>query len=263
MNPGLTRTAQSLGNEIREEWPTRVLKIYRRRRSRLREVLGRFSHACIERKRGTHPHERWETERTAIAIWAREGFRVPRILDDAPPVDVDGPSLWLERVDGQTFFWLTHDPKISLGRKQELAARLGRDHSRRHRRARELGEIRLLHEHPTTKHVLVSNDELVTIDHEGGFAADYPLTLAIAFEVAGFLRPLWTGETLCLDAPLPAAYLQGYGDVSLLSDACRAWFGSEAWQPLRRASDRRRRGDRSKSTIMDEVRDRLRGGTLG
>lgn len=231
----------------------RVQKIYRSRRGRFRETLAAISHRFFEGKRGVRPAQRWETERTALTLWRREGFDVPRLVAAPSCADaVDGPCLWLEYLEGPRLFELLHDATVPGARKAELVRELASAQQQRHRRALELNEPLLLHEHPTTKHVLLVDERLVTIDLEGGYRPGYPVLFGVAQELAGFVRSVWTGAAPCFEEPLPLAYLEGYADPSLLADACRAWTTLGPWRWFRR-SDQRRRGTRSKYSLMDQL----------
>lgn len=250
------------GNLLRvyeDEGQLRVLKIYRRRRSIRRELFAGLSHALFERKRGVRPHQRRETEREGLTLWASEGFDVPAIFDAAPPVSAAGqPVLWLEFLRGRRLFELVRDTRVSETEKERLVARLARSQALRHRRALELNQPLLVHEHPTAKHVLVVGSRLVTIDLEGAYAPSYPVLYAVARELAGFLRSLWRerGQACFLD-PLSRAFVRGYADSRLLEDACGSYFGGGLISRWHVASDRRRRGACSKSEVMAQLRQHL------
>lgn len=239
----------------------RLLKIYRRRHSRVRESLAQLSHFAFEGKRGVSPEQRRETELQALTIWNREGFAVPRVLDaPLPPGEV---SLWLEYIRGFRLYDVTHDPLVPQSRKEELSRQLGREHGQRHARALELNEPLLLHEHATTKHVLVSGERLVTIDLEGGYAPGYSVINAIGRELAGFLRSLWPYDLdRCFDSPLTTLYIEGYGDRKLLERAGKALRvdGPASW--FRRASDRKRRPNRGKWEAIRQLRYHLEASDL-
>lgn len=228
----------------------RVLKVYRGRRGLLKDALTSFSGQVFEGKRPVDPAARRETERRSLQIWAREGFSAPRLLDEAPPAWIDAPSLWLEFTPGRRLSDVLQDSAVPMGRKARLVRAMARETYARHRRALELNEPLLLPEHPTTKHVLVQQDErLVTIDFEGGYGASYCVLFALAQELAGLLRSIPPIETR---AGLGDRFLDAYGDEDLLRSACEAYFSLQPARALRRLSDRVRRR-RSKSATMAEV----------
>lgn len=239
----------------------RVLKVFRSRRGRWREGFSSLSHRLFEQKRGVSPEERCETERLSLALWRREGFDVPA-LDDAPPpawLPAGLPSLWLEFTPGSSLFWVLLDEQRPEAERCALAKRLGVEHARRHRRALELSEPLLLQEHPTTKHVLVHGERLVTIDLEGGYAPGYSVAAGIALDLAGTLRSFSHGPP-DLTAALPAAYLGGYRDRALVEQALAAAFSSTPAWAAWRLSDRLRRGDRGKAGVLLRLRALLASG---
>ena len=228
----------------------RVLKVYRGRRGALKDALTSFSGQVFEGKRAVDPAARRETERRSLLLWEREGFSAPRLLEGEAPAWLQEPSLWLEFTPGQRLSEVLEDPAVSPARKARLVRALARETQARHRRALELREPLLLPEHPTTKHVLVQEDDrLVTIDFEGGYGAHYPVVFAIAQDLAGLLRSIPLNETR---AGLGDRFLDAYGDDELLEAACAAYFSLNPARVLRRLSDRFRRR-RSKSATMEEV----------
>lgn len=232
----------------------RVLKVYRGRRGALRDALSSFSGQVFEGKRAVDPAARRETERRSLQIWAREGFSVPALLEGPAPDWADGPVLWLEFTPGQRLSEVLQDQAVPMARKARLVRTLARETHARHVRALERQEPLLLPEHPTTKHVLVQQDErLVTIDFEGGYGPNYPVLFAVAQELAGVLRSIPPIETR---AGLGDRFLDAYGDEPLLASACAAYFSWYPSRALRRLSDRVRRR-RSKSATMAEVRRRV------
>jgi len=231
----------------------RALKVYRRRRGALREAFARVSHRLFEGKRSPSAWGRWETERRSVELWQQHGFDVPALLEAAAPPELKGlPCTWFEFVPGPPLFWHLLDPELSAARQEALVRELAQSSRRRHALALELGEPLLLHEHPTTKHVLVSGERLVTIDLEGGYGPDFSPEVAAGLEVAGVVRSLWRDPSQApLSEALPAAYVDGYGDPSLLREVARA-AQSGLRGALRGWSDRRRRA-RPKSAVLSEL----------
>ena len=238
----------------------RVLKVYRRRKARVRELFARFSHSFLEGKRGPSAQARRETERLSLALWARHGLRTPRVLDLDPPAWVGGaPCLWLSFVPGRVLFWVLSDPTVDEELKERLVQTLAREDQRRHRLALELGEPLLLHEHPTTKHTLVVGDrDLVTIDLEGGYQAGYPVPLAVSHDLTGVIRSLWRDpESPCFRERLPQVYVEAYGDDDQLRALCRAGVGGSPRSRFKTWNDRWRGRRRSKTAVLVELRSRL------
>lgn len=255
MNPSLEPPARGNLLLLRETSDGRpaALKVYRRRRGALREAFARVSHCLFEGKRSPSAWGRRETERRSIKLWQRHGFDVPALLQDAPPPELEGlPCTWFEYVPGPPLFGRLLDPGVSATRKEALVRELACSSRRRHALALELHEPLLLHEHPTTKHVLVSGERLVTIDLEGGYRPEFSPEVAAGLEVAGVVRSLWHDPRHTpLSEALPAAYVEGYGDRNLLREVARA-AQSGLRGALRGWSDRRRRA-RPKSAVLSEI----------
>ena len=241
-----------LGNLVlRYAEPPRILKVYRCRRGRARDALSLFSGVFMERKRPVDALGRRETEHETLALWEREGFRVPRVLAGPPPEWLGAhPYLWIEDTAGQPLLWALADPAVSQEQKQAWLVSLAQTTQRRQRRAIELKEPLLIQEHPTLKHVLVHGAaDLVTIDLENGFRPGYPLLYAIAYELAGMVRsipPVDGREEMEL------LFLESLADRELIAEACQSYY---RWTPVRTArrwSDRFRR-DRSKTAVVDRL----------
>jgi hypothetical protein len=193
--------------------PPRVLKIYRTRRSRLREALGDFAHRFLEGKRGATATARCATERLLIDAWTRAGFEVVRRLDLPPPPGLEHPSNWLALATGPTLRDVLQDAGVPVSRKQDLLRRLGRECARRHQVALETGNRRLLHERGHVAHVFVEGDRLVVFDLENAYRDDYPVARAAARELTGFARSL---ASLRDAVPAQRALMQGYREGATL-----------------------------------------------
>ena len=240
-----------LGNLVlRQEDPPRILKIYRRRRSKTRDLLSLFSGAVLERKRPTDAPNRQVIEKACLELWTVEGFRVPRVLEGPEPEWVQAPHLWIEHTPGQRLLFALAEPDIPRARKEAWLHKIAQETLARQRRALELGEPLLIPEHPTLKHVLVHrDDDLVTIDLENAFRPGYPLLYAIAYELASLLRSI---PAVPETAGLPEVFLEALDDHDLIRAACRDYSRLTLVRTARRWSDRRRR-DRSKTAALDRL----------
>ncbi|MGE0707399.1 MAG: hypothetical protein AB7N76_04385 [Planctomycetota bacterium] len=262
----LDPAARRGGNAVYLVEGQRLLKVYRRRRGPWRELLARTSHAVFEGKRAPTARARRETELRALTLWRAAGCDVPAVLDLPPPEWLQGePCLWLEFLPGRPLFWHLVDPGVPAAEKLELVTRLAGADRRRHERALADVEPLLIHEHATTKHVLLHGERLVTIDLEGGYLPGYPVRKAIGQELGGVLRSLWIdaaaegpgpapppSQTL-REHPLTARYLEAYGDPDALRAAARAALGGGPGAWLWRWSDRRRRRGRSKTAVLEQL----------
>jgi len=241
---------QGLGNIlllVGEGDDTKVLKLYRERRSRTKEIFSAFSHRIFERKRGATAKARWETERLSLDTWERHGFDVFKRLDLPLPARFDPPGVWFEYCPGQPLASLIKDPAVDLEKKLSLMHRLGEALSRRHRLAHDLSDVLLVQDHATLDHVFVSGDRLITYDFEGGFLPDFPIMEALAQEVAVYLRSLSKRSGEHFDRML-RVLLEGYGETTLLHGIAQWGVHNRSYyRRVRRWYDQRRRPERSKT----------------
>jgi len=231
----------------------RVLKLYRRRQGRLGEFLAGLSQRFVEKKRGVTAAERRATEALMLALWTAHGFDVPRLLD-GPSLRGLGPHvLWMEHCPGPTLAAVLADDARPWDERCALLERVAGDQGRRHAAAVEARDPRLLQEHATLNHVLVCGERLVTFDLEGGFLGTVDPTEALSLELAGTLRSLEKATGERFDEAL-AAFVSAHGQPELLREAARRAVRSRSLaRRLRRWRDRRQRGPRGKSWVMERL----------
>ncbi len=167
-----------------------VLKIFRRRRSALREFVGEWAVRWIERKRGVSRKTRHATEKRSLKTWSRYGFDVMRTRDIPPPAGMDDPVIWMEYCPGRPLTRLMADPAVAWEEKMDHLRRVAREMSRRHSLAWKNDERFLVHERGSLKHVMIWDDRQVRFDFEAGYYPNCPMEEALAQEMAGMLRSL-------------------------------------------------------------------------
>jgi tRNA A-37 threonylcarbamoyl transferase component Bud32 len=167
-----------------------ALKLYGRKRSRLRAGFRRLLSPFDVRQSLSSIHARSQTEREVLTLWQEEGFDVPKIYSPAFLEGFDQPCLAMELIPGQTLTTLLHDTTIPLDRKKDIISRLCQEMARRHERALEEQEMRLLLFHPSMSRILVSNDRLVYLDFEVVYTPEHDLERIADKEIAGFLYAL-------------------------------------------------------------------------
>jgi hypothetical protein len=240
----------------------RVLKLYRRRRGRLRS----FSRALENRalgKRDVSPGARCRTERLSLDLWTRMGFRVPVRLEAPLPEGIAPPALWMKYCPGETLYRLILNGAADIETLARHCARLGATMDQRHRVALERDEPLLVPEHATVQHVVVNDEHLVHIDHETGYGPGYPLEWAIAREVASTVRTILRAASERPSAPVPgerytAALVEAYGDKERLAAlAQRALRERSVSLVLHRLSDRARRTPPNQTDALRRVLDLL------
>lgn len=165
-----------------------VVKCYGLKRNRFRAVLRQFGSRVIVGKSSVTAKGRCRTERETLNLWHNEGFDVPRVYSiDFPSLE---PCLAMDWIPGLTLSDLIQSSEESLETKKDLIRRFTEIMARRHERALALNEPRLLFEHPTLNHLILSGDRLVHFDFEIVFTWKRDLERLVRRELAGFIRPL-------------------------------------------------------------------------
>jgi tRNA A-37 threonylcarbamoyl transferase component Bud32 len=208
-----------------------ILKCYGLKTGRLQAALRQYGVRLIIGKSAYSVAGRFHTESEVLALWRREGFDVPGVLSPDFLSDIRQPCLAMEWIPGPTLAAMLRSTEISLDRKKELVAQFAGVMGRRHDRAIAIKEPRLIFEHPTFNHVIVSGDRLVHFDFEIAFTAAGNIERVVRHELAGFLFALPRShrehfplllETLVVSYPDRSRMqqalqeLQKYGTVPLL-----------------------------------------------
>lgn len=264
------RVLQAGGNPIRgggnllllDETPGQeaLLKVYRRRGTRVREASKWLSYRLLERKRGVTARERCALERRQLALWRDLGFDVPALLDRPLPAGFSvATAQWIEYCPGRLLYELARDPDVALATREREVERFAVGLSRRQQRARAADLRDLVMKHASIKHVLLYGDRQVSFDLEGGYARSYPLLGALADELAANLRSLLRVAPPNDRERLGAAFLAGYGRPEQLAEiADFALRRGGVARAMRRSSDRTRRPRFSKHDTLSWVEEELR-----
>jgi hypothetical protein len=168
-----------------------VLKIYGRRRTRLREWMTHLSQR-LTGKTGYTANARRETERRCLTLWRDAGFDVPRI--DCAPVPLPPlpvPFLLMEYLPGPLLGSFLADPDGRPEEKKRLFLRFLGDWGKRHAAALARSEPALLQEHPGLDHLLVSGTRLATFDLEVAYTSRSRVAESVSAEIAGLVRSLF------------------------------------------------------------------------
>lgn len=168
----------------------KVLKIFRRRRSALREVLGEACARILHRKRGVDVASRYRSELRSVEVWKSHGFDVLKRFDDPIPGGAGPYAIWYEYVPGRLFSEFLADEQIEWPEKAKLLKRHAATMSHRHGTAIERREPLLVHEFGRVKHVLLHNDRMIMFDFEQVFGPRFNIWEAMTDEVAALLRSL-------------------------------------------------------------------------
>jgi len=167
-----------------------ILKCYGLKTSRRRAVMRELGSLTVAGKSSIRARARCKTEREVLRLWMREGFDVPRLLSIEPPLEIQEPYLVLEWIPGCSLYDILESQETSLVRKEDLISRFAALMEKRHARALELHEPRLLFERPTFEHVLISGDRLIHFDFEIVFTSKSDIGRFVRREIVGFLHSL-------------------------------------------------------------------------
>jgi hypothetical protein len=190
-----------------------ILKCYGLKRRRSRVLFRQFGSLFLGGKSSITAKARHDTELDVLAFWKQEGFDVPEVYPlPKHPQDISN-CLAMEYIPSPTVAKVLQDDQKSLVFKKEVIARYARVWGKRHARALELGEPRLLQEHPTLSHVFVSRNRLVHFDFEIVFTRKKDLERLIRREIVGTLRSMakTSGDGFY---PLLDTLLDAYPDLS-------------------------------------------------
>ena len=172
---------------LRNEHGDYVLKHYGRKRGRFRMALRQFGSLALVGKSSILPRARRRVEEETLALWRSEGFDVP-----APPpfpVEVLDPKreLALEWIAGTPITDLLGPGGLDPEPRAAILIRAAEVIGRRHCRALETAEPRLLFERPTLEHLLVADERFVHFDLEIVYTKRKRVADLVQREIASFL----------------------------------------------------------------------------
>ena len=167
-----------------------IIKVYGRKRGRVSTIVREILERSGGIKSSFSIPGRMQTERAVLDLWRREGFDVPKVLYADLLAHNSQPCVVMEWIDGLSMAAVLKSSDTPLTRKQELVERFASVTGKRHARALELQEVRLLTDHPTLSHILVAEDRLVHIDFEIVFTPKKDLERLVRYELGGFLYSL-------------------------------------------------------------------------
>ncbi len=181
------------GNQI---WPVPtqdgvvLQKLYRARDAGPSHWARLFLERIARQKTPTTVEARWRTERMLLAAWRDAGCDVPADVSARYPAYVHDYVTLLEFIDGKILGKLLSSGAPARERRDDLLRRFSVAWGRRHARALDTDDVRLIQEHGTFLHVIVAGDRLVTIDLEQAFTPRRNLLPLIAKEIVAYLRSL-------------------------------------------------------------------------
>ncbi len=256
-----------------------VLKLFGRKRDPLREWLRDFGQRVLVGKTGMAPATRQRTERESLEAWRAGGFDVPALLDWPLPAEVPPHRLLLEWLPGDLLSARVCWPHVAREEKERLLARLAREVARRHGRALERREPRLVQSHATLAHVMVvpaatgpqagavaaAGERLVTFDFEVAWARRSALERLVALEVGQLVESIASFAPTEQIGPLIGAFVRAYGESERLRGLVATVRRGRVplLAPLNRLRlQLRERGPRQRLAVLAHVEAALAGAGL-
>lgn len=112
--------------------------------------------------------ERRDFESDCLDLWQKKGFRVPEVLPLHEDVDVQGPYIVLERIDGERFDEYLGNAKRSTPEKLKTIGSVFDEMNARHCAAIFEDAHRLIHYDANLRNVIIVDEHPVHIDFEMG-----------------------------------------------------------------------------------------------
>jgi hypothetical protein len=168
-----------------------IVKCYGRKRSKWGEILT-IPGDYLAGKSASQPLSRFQTEKDVLHTWRRHGFDVFQTPKDFPPMEIAPPHIVFEYIHGRTLLSYFADPDIGKDDKISTLKRFIPEWGRRHHLAMKSKNRLLIQEHPSFKHVYMSNDgRLISFDFETVYTQMHSLPSLIGREIAGYVRSLY------------------------------------------------------------------------
>lgn len=238
-----------------------ILKCYGLKRTRLKTLIRQFGSLFIAQESSITARARHDTERDVLTLWQREGFDVPALYPLPELPREFSCCLAMEWIPGSTAADMLQDKRIPLEFKKEIIARYAGVWAKRHTRALELGEPRLLQANSTLYHVFVSGDRLVHFDFEIIFSRKKDLERLIRREIVGVLRSLASaaGEDL---VPLLDTLLRAYPNLSYFRQvaqelACYGTVPAVGWTAIFHRLARKNKRYRKRQNLIKVLNQAL------
>lgn len=182
---------------------------------------------------------RCRTEQEVMQLWSGLNFDTPRLLKLDFLASAPQPCLAMEWIPGPTLAAIMRSDQYALEYKRQIVESLAQAMNKRHARALEMQEPRLVVEHTSLTHVLVADGRLAQIDFEISFTRASQIDRFARHEIAGTLLSIAKADrthSLLFLKAFAGAYdarsrfertieeLQRYGTVPLVPLLDRAGF---------------------------------------
>ncbi|MEM7409423.1 MAG: hypothetical protein AAF430_04210 [Myxococcota bacterium] len=241
------------GNRIlrwHEDGSTALLKLYFRRTPWPKEMLKRATCGPVEARLGVTAEERCQIERDHLSLWHDAGFCVPKLLTLPLPSGTETRTAnWMEYLDGPLLSGWIANPDLSVPEKTALLARLAGEWGARHQRGVDSEDVRFFIEHAGLKHVVLSDERLVSIDLETRFHPKLCPWSALARETSSVLRSIWRHAPGDFDV-LARSFVDHHPRPELLLRAARRGLEERGLVARIRRSTHRRQSDGGSKTEM-------------
>lgn len=226
----------------------------------LYELSGADRPLLVKVYRGRGARARRDCERAALELWRREGFDAPEVFDP-PGLDggrIDGPYLVMTYLDGPSLRRVLTDPDVGLEERLATLRRVFGVMRRRHDRAIETAQVRLVHPDSSTGNVVLAGEGVFFLDLEA-FAKFGGAAKAASVELAKLIR--WSVRDLGMQhrrTVLREAMDIYAGRGELLRLIVRRTL-SRPFQFVHRRHDRRKKRCRPGEVTKYDIADALEG----
>ena len=167
-----------------------ILKTYSARRGPLQTASSVISHMLSGRTPYT-AFARCRTERENLVLWKKSGFDVPELFKHTFTPALPVHYLCMEYAEGPSLSAYLLDPKVTPDRKDSAFIGFLAQWGKRHDSAEQLCNPRLIQEHATFDHVMLSGSRFVTFDLEVSYTKPGNIRRLIAYEICGYLRSIF------------------------------------------------------------------------
>jgi tRNA A-37 threonylcarbamoyl transferase component Bud32 len=152
----------------------------------LYELVGAEPAMLVKVYRGPRAGERCAAEAEILGLWRNEGFGVPAVSQQTVE-SISDPHLVISLLPGRSLQHVLRDPALPPERRLKQLRHVLDDLLRRHERAMQCNDVRLVHRDASTANVMLTDTAVATLDFET-FPGETSVADACAVELGKVLR---------------------------------------------------------------------------
>jgi len=207
---------------VRQGVSSLVLKHFGEKRGVLLTSLRQLGYRLGLGKSSIRAQDRFETELLLLRLWRSHGIDVPEVFAAG---DVATRFIAMEYCPGPNLKDLLRKATVPLEQRLELVRRYAASVGARLTAARRLQDRRLVHTHPSPKHVLVSGERLVFFDLETVHGPRRDVEVLVSLELLSMLGSLARAAPDIAPSVF-AAFVGAYPDPERLRRLRQDFYGS-------------------------------------